>query len=300
TTFHDVDVAKYRLGRGFKPGSRKATGVGLEDIWLPSQWNYRRELTVQLCFSEIQLSAVRLARLEHDTALRRVRTSQRQLEVSKARFDELFKGKPGGKEIIEAYKQAMRREPHLQDARTVRMNLDLWAFPVSLAAPQRCRQAGYELMLDHPGRYVCDLSGNFPVSSKTSAQKFLDDCKAGNTEPAEPLLETEALANCLEQHIAANKPPDEQPTGTSDGAALWEPQPAATDVLARARSRQLCAFLLDDHQFRVRHLHARIGAQQRLLQLCAEYAKTHGHYASALLIQQSIVPRSVGGAENKL
>lgn len=295
TTFHDVDVARYRSGTGFKPGPRMATGVGLDDIWLPSQWNGRRELAVQLCFSEIQLSAVRLARLEHDNVLRRARSSQRQLEVSKARFDEMFKGKPGGKEIIEAYKDAFASGQHQQDARLVRMNLDLWAFPVSMAAPQRGRQPGYEWMLDHPGRYVCDLSGRFPVSSKTAAQKFLDGCQAGNIEPAEPFLEMEALACCMEQRIAPHRQ-----ICVPDGAELWEAQPAAADVLAQARSRQLCAFLLDDHQYRVRHLHARIEVHQRLLQLCAEYAKTNSHHASALLIQQSIVPRSVGGAENKL
>ncbi|EPM47091.1 hypothetical protein, partial [Pseudomonas syringae] len=35
-TYHDIDVARYRQQDGFVAGERKATGVALEDIWLPA------------------------------------------------------------------------------------------------------------------------------------------------------------------------------------------------------------------------------------------------------------------------
>ncbi|EPN46216.1 hypothetical protein A242_01325 [Pseudomonas syringae pv. actinidiae ICMP 19095] len=54
-------------------GERKATGVALEDIWLPALWNNRPVQTLQLCFSEIQLSAARLERLEKDAVSRNQR-----------------------------------------------------------------------------------------------------------------------------------------------------------------------------------------------------------------------------------
>ena len=296
-TYHDVRVASYRQGAGFKSGPRKAVGVGLEEIWLPSQWNNRKELSVQLCFSEIQLSAARLTFLERDTATRRTRISQRQLDVSKATFDKLFTGKPGGLEIIEAYKQIMDSAQPLNEARLVRMNLDLWAFPLSIAAPQRARQAGYELMLDNPSRYLCDLSGQYPAKSLKAANAFLDACKAGKTTPAEPEVEMGAIEQALREKLAAQKPRSEP---TFEAKELWQAQPGATDIFAALRPRQLCAILLDDNQFRLRHLTAKIASHKMLLEQCAEYARTHGHFASAMLVQQTIVPRSVSGEVNKL
>lgn len=296
-TYHDVRVTSYRQGAGFKSGPRKAVGVGLEDIWLPSQWNNRKELTVQLCFSEIQLSAARLVFLERDSATRRTRASQRQLDVSKATFDQMFKGKPGGLEIIEAYKQAMVSEPRLNDARTVRMNLDLWAFPLSIAAPQRARQAGYELILDNPSRYLCDLSGQFPAKSLTAANAFIDACKAGKPTPAAPEMEMGAIEQALREKLPA-PPPKSGPT--FEAKELWQAQPGATDIFAALRPRQLCAVLLDDNQFRLRHLTAKIATHKILLEQCAEYAKTNGHFASAMLVHQTIVPSNVSGEVNKL
>ncbi|WP_277374074.1 hypothetical protein [Pseudomonas sp. AA-38] len=296
-TYHDVRVASYRQGKGFKSGPRKAVGVALEEIWLPSQWNNRKELGVQLCFSEIQLSAARLAFLEQDTATRRTRTQQRQLDVSKATFDKLFKGKPGGLEIIEAYKQIMNSAQSLNEARLVRMNLDLWAFPLSIAAPQRGRQAGYELTLDNPSRYLCDLSGQYPAKSLAAANAFLDACQAGKTTPAEPDVEMGAIEQALREKLKAQKPRSEP---TFEARALWQAQPGAADIFAALRPRQLCAILLDDNQFRLRHLTAKIASHKMLLEQCAEYARSHGHFASAMLVQQTIVPRSVSGEVNKL
>jgi hypothetical protein len=64
TTYHDVDIAHYRKGNAFKTGERKVTGSPLEDIWIPARWNNQRVGGLQICFSEIQLPAIRLQRLE--------------------------------------------------------------------------------------------------------------------------------------------------------------------------------------------------------------------------------------------
>ncbi|WP_233424587.1 toxin VasX [Pseudomonas savastanoi] len=76
-TYHDIDVARYRQQSGFLAGERKATGQALEDIWLPALWNNRHVQTLQLCFSEIQLSAARLERLEKDAFVFLGNTAQR-------------------------------------------------------------------------------------------------------------------------------------------------------------------------------------------------------------------------------
>ncbi|WP_316250972.1 toxin VasX, partial [Pseudomonas viridiflava] len=153
-TYHDIDVARYRQRGGFLSGERKATGVALEDIWLPALWNNRPVQTLQLCFSEIQLSAARLERLEKDAASRDQRCNSPDLSGSKKRFTDLYKGKPDGKAMLDAFSGFDAKNPVAQaliaPIKATRLNLQYNAFPVSLAAPQRARQPGYERLLDHP------------------------------------------------------------------------------------------------------------------------------------------------------
>ncbi|MEB0150884.1 hypothetical protein, partial [Pseudomonas sp. CCC2.2] len=66
-------------------------------------------------------------------------------------------------------------------AHVARLNLSSHAFPVSLVAPQRVRQPGYEWLLDQPGRYLCDLSGQFPVIALSAARQHVVRCEKGET-----------------------------------------------------------------------------------------------------------------------
>ncbi|PAU60431.1 toxin VasX [Pseudomonas indica] len=303
TTFHDVPVAHYRQKNGFKSGPRAATGKALDDIWLPATWNDMTAPPVQLCFSEVQLSASRLQRLEQDAGLRRTRCNSVDLRASKSKFKRLYEGQPNGKDMLAAFSTFDVRDYANQNAvgkaKVTRLNLNLHVFPVGLAAPQRMRQPGYEWMLDHPGRYLCDLSGQFPVTSKTEAQAFLDGCERGTPGKPPATLESDAWAHCLEEKVKAGRPvcPAPQHGGPSE---VWKAQPAEQDVLQQARQRQICGVLLDDEQYRLRHLLNRINTQQNLLKLCAERATQHANHGSALLVQQLIVPRALGGQTNPL
>jgi hypothetical protein len=58
--------------------------------------------------------------------------------------------------------------------------------------------------------------------------------------------------------------------------------------------------LLQDAHYRLRHVQTRIHDQQHLLNLCAQRASHYAHHASALLVQQLIVPETVGGQKNPL
>ncbi|WP_032673818.1 hypothetical protein, partial [Pseudomonas syringae] len=69
-----------------------------------------------------------------------------------------------------------------------------------------------------------------------------------------------------------------------DAGVLWEAQAGVVDVLHKARQRQVCGVLLDDACY----------------QLCARHAVLHPHHASALLVQQLVVPRNIRGQENPL
>jgi len=304
TTYHDVPVERYRRGSAFTPGPRKATGQALDDIWLPAQWNNTQQADLQLCFSEVQLSAARLKRLERDKGLRRQRCQSPDLRVSQQGFKRMFEGQPNGKDIVEAFAAFDVRDYANQTAvgkaRVVRLNLESHAFPVSVAARQRAREPGYERLLDHPGRYICDLSGQFPAQSKQAAQSFLDGCEQGGPADDTRLLELEAWRHCLATLVTSKQPASADKDTGSNEAQLWEAQATVADVLSAARSRKLCGVLLDDPMHRMRHLSSRITDLQKALALCAQRATQHANHGSALLLQQLVVPASLQGQRNPL
>lgn len=298
TTYHDIDVARFRQDEGFIHGERAAIGASLEDIWLPGMWNDRRVLDVELCFSEIQLSAPRLERLERDAALRTQRCSRPDLSYSKERFNRLYKGKPDGEAMLKAFSGFNMldkvQQLTLAPITAARLNLELSVFPVSLAAPQRARQPGYERLLDHPALYLCDLSGQFPAKAPEQANAFLAEADKGRAVRDTHYLELSALADAMQASLPAGE------EDSTDNLVLWEAQPGVTDVLSKARQRQVCGVLLDDSCHRMRHLRQRLDTHQHLLGMCARYAIQHPHHASALLVHQLIVPPTIGGAKNPL
>ncbi|MCF5708278.1 hypothetical protein GIV19_13375 [Pseudomonas syringae] len=297
TTYHDIDVDRYRQQDGFKTGERIAVGAALEDIWLPATWNNHRALDVQLCFSEIPLSASRLQRLEQDAESRAQRCTRPNLSYSKERFSHLYKGKPDGETMLKAFSSFNTPDNVLQltlaPIKATRLNLELSVFPVSLVAPQRARQPGYERLLDHPALYLCDLSGQFPVKALEQANTFLAEADKGNAVKDTHCLELAALADAMR----ASMPAEEEST---DSWVLWAAQPAVTDVLSKARQRQVCGVLLDDSSHRIRHLRQCLDTHQQLFGICAQYAIRQPHHASALLVHQLIVPPTIGGSKNPL
>src|SRR5690606_15592359 len=101
TQFHDIDVASYREAKGFKSGKRVATGVALEDIWLPSQWHGRPPVPVQLMFSEVQLSAARLIYMERHESRLDYRTRSPALLISEASLQERWADSPDAQSMLE-------------------------------------------------------------------------------------------------------------------------------------------------------------------------------------------------------
>ncbi|WP_339490411.1 toxin VasX [Pseudomonas sp. EL_65y_Pfl2_R95] len=304
TTYHDVNVERYRQGSAFRKGARKATGQALADIWLPSQWNNSRCTDLQLGFSEVQLSAARLKRLEQDKDTRQARCKSPDLRVSQRDFKRMYEGQPNGQDILDAFAAFDVRDYANQSAvgkaRIVRLNLGDHAFPISLPAPQRIREPGYEWLLNHPGRYICDLTGQFPVQSKQTAQSYLDSCEQKAPQQETRLLELEAWRTCLTDLVKRSQPARSDATEDEPGPSLWEAQPAVADVLSAARNRQLCGVLLDDPMHRMRHLAARITDLQQTLPLCAQRAAQHANHGSAVLLQQLVVPRTLQGQRNPL
>lgn len=300
TTYRDIDLQAYRLNHEFSSDYRQASGVELSDIWLPATWNNQPAEAVQLCFSEVQLSAARIKRLEDDSALRALRCQSPALQCESQTFERLFDQQPDGAAMLEAFSGFNLWDAQASDTATKASvtwrNLAARAFPVRLAAPQRARQSGFEYVLEHPGRYVCDLSGQFPAQRKSEAQACLDQWEQGVTPALSATFESSAWADCL----AALLDQLREKTAPADEADLWQPQPTVTDVLEAARQRHVCGVLLEDPRHRVRHLVSQIQQQQQLLTLYAERASLHPHHASAVMVQQLIVPPSIGGQKNPL
>lgn len=300
TTYRDIDLQAYRLNQAFSSDYRQASGVDLSDIWLPATWNNLPADAVQLCFSEIQLSAARLKRLEEDPELRAQRCQSPALQCESQTFERLFDQQPDGPAMLEAFSGFNLWDAKASDAATKASitwrNLAARAFPVSLIAPQRARQSGFEYVLEHPGRYVCDLSGQFAAQRKTEAEACLDQWEQGATPALPETFESSAWADCLATLLDQLR----GKTPNADDADLWQPQPTVVDVLEAARQRRVCGVLLEDPRHRVRHLVSQIQQQQQLLTLYAERASLHPHHASAVMVQQLIVPATIGGQKNPL
>ncbi|NWB98755.1 hypothetical protein HX882_22945 [Pseudomonas gingeri] len=290
--FRDIDVARYRQGEGFRTGHRIASGHALEDIWLPASWNNQRVTDLQLCFSEIQLSAPRLRRLEQDAALRQQRCQSPALYCTHDEFRHLFNNRPDGQAMLEAFSAFDAFDATNQRAagaaHTSWLNLRQQAFPVRVAPWQRARQPGYEWQFDQPARYLCDPQARYPARCLEQAR---NEVEGGTPSDSPGTVESGAWAHCLERLV---EPED------SASDPLWQAQAPGVDVLQRARARQLCGVLLEDPYYRLRHLQTRLLDQQRLLHLCGAQASQQAHHPSALLIQQLIVPGEIGGKKNPL
>ncbi|KAA0996898.1 hypothetical protein FQ192_03770 [Pseudomonas sp. ANT_J12] len=300
TTYRDIDLQAYRQDPALSIDYRQANGVDLSDIWLPATWNNQPAEAVQLCFSEIQLSAARIKRLEEDPALRAQRCQSPALKCESRTLERLFHQQPDGPAMLEAFSGFNLWDAQASDAATKAgvtwRNLASRAFPVSLIAPQRARQSGFEYVLEHPGRYVCDLSGQFAAQRKTEARACLDQWEQGATPALPATFESSAWADGLATLLDQLR----GETPATDEADLWQPQPTVTDVLETARQRRVCGVLLEDPRYRVRHLVSQVQQQQQLLTLYAERASLHPHHASAVMVQQLIVPATISGQKNPL
>ncbi|RHW19529.1 hypothetical protein [Pseudomonas jilinensis] len=291
TYFHDIDVESYRRGeRGFASGKREATGVALEDIWLPAQWNGRRAGPVQLMFSEVQLNSARLAYLESHEMRLSSRTRSPNLLVSEPVWQRRWADSPDGKTMLETFVGS--GSGIASNAGTTRYRMELFTFPVNLCPPQRQRQPAHEWLLDQPALMLCDLSGGYPEQAMASTRQTADVWRAGESVDPPAEFEPEAWRGFYVRSDAGSI--------DDDAEKLWQAQEAQSDVLQSVRDRQLYAVLLPDSMHRMRHLHARIDCLQELLKICVRLAIEHPHHASALLLHNLAVPPSIGGGRNPL
>ena len=285
TRYFDIDVASFRNEHGFANGKRTATGVALEDIWLPSQWNGRWAGSLDIMFSEIQLSAARLTRYERHENYRNPRVSMPSLLVSESSWQQRWSDAPAGLTLLEA--QHGGQHNHRISPVETRYRMASNVFPVSLCAPQRQRQPGHEWLLDQPTRMLCDLTGAYPEQAFERTRQTTEAWRTGIASDPPADFESEAWRTCYHGCDA-------------DAINVWQAQDAQTDTLQAVRDRQLYAVLLPDPMYRLRHLHARIDGLQTLLKYCTQLAMEHPHHSSALLLHNLAVPTRISGNRNPL
>ncbi|PKM29685.1 MAG: hypothetical protein CVV07_08235 [Gammaproteobacteria bacterium HGW-Gammaproteobacteria-11] len=285
TRYFDVNVAQYRNEHGFANVKRRATGVALEDIWLPSQWNGSWPGAVELMFSEVQLSASRLKHYERHENFLSPRVRNPRLLVTESLWQRLWANAPDGLAMLEAQRAAAVNQSIVPSVSRLRMESS--AFPVALCAPQRQRQPGHEWLLDQPASMLCDLTGSYPEKALNCTREATQTWRTGVATDPPADFESEAWRSCYNGC-------DPQT------AAVWQAQDAQSDALQAVRDRKLYAVLLPDPMNRMRHLHARIDSLQELLKYCTQLAMEHPHHASAIVLHNMAVPRHVGGSLNPL
>jgi len=276
-TYHDVRLSDFRRGDSFRAGVREASGKGLSEIWLPAQWNNRSAPDIEAAYAEVQWPVARLNAMERSARLRRSRCNRLSLAVAERSFGNT------------TYKPASQQR----------------AFYLHTVPAHRPRDPAREWLFDQPLKYLHDLSGQYPVQSLQFAQQTHQRHERGESNPgpshAQQTLDdlrpetgawTAVLGETLQslQHVCS----------ATDERLHWQADPAATDMLAMAKQRQIAGVLLEDGLYRMRHLLARINQAQAVLQLCAQRATFHSHHASALLLQRMMVPPLIAGQSNPL
>ena len=275
-TYHDVRLNDFRKGEHFKDGPRAASGKGLSEIWLPARWNNRAAPDIEVAYSEVQWPAVRLNAMERNARLRRARCNRLGLAVAERSFGNT----------------------------TYRASSQQQAFFLQNVPAHRPRDIAREWLFDQPLKYLHDLGGQYPAQSLQYAQQVHQRHERGepNPGPSHPQqtlddLRPETGAWTVELSETLN---DLKHVCAANEREHWQAAPAATDMLAMAKQRQIAGVLVEDGLYRMRHLLARTNQALAVLQLCAQRATFHPHHASALLVQRMVVPPTIGGQSNPL
>ncbi|WP_111493184.1 hypothetical protein [Marinobacter bohaiensis] len=287
TTYHDVPISQYRADGGFEYGSRKATGKGLSEIWLPARidgaW-----LDIQVAYSEFQLPSARLSYFEKTGRNREDRFNLINLEI---------------------------RAPETEEGETRRLGTGPeHAFLAEKLDPQRSRKPAAEWQCDRPERYLCDVNGEYPTTSWNDAKAIHQ--RQESQEPQDEIYDDErpemgALSLCLERTLeeleSSNDNADEATQeDQSDNAGASEPSlwesggQCVPDALQDARDRGIGCISVDDGIYRLRYLTQRKLIADWFNSAAVRRAKCRPYFDSAFLVHSTIVPSDFDGKPNPL
>lgn len=276
--FRDVPLTSYRDERQQRltANKRAPTSVPLEEIWVPVNY-YRTSATyasdVRIAWSEVQWSAARVDFLENDRSAFNERT-QRIVQRPDARWHPRFA------ELV----------------------------ALDEVAPQRSRQPLLEEQLPCTFEFLTDLGGRYALDCHDLAVEEQESFFEGGEDAENAWREsqyrntdlgpTAAIRNMVLQDLVGATG-DDGPAEASS-CSVWESIGGSEDVFNDCRTRGVMGVVVYDELYEIRKAMARTNAGMLYQKNIREWASRQPHYQSAELVEQTILPETLGGQPNPL
>lgn len=276
--FRDVPLGNYRAEgqKRLTANRRTPTSVPLEEIWVPVRY-HRTSITyasdVRVAWSEVQWSAARIDFLETDGAAFNQRT-QRIVQRPDARWHPRFA------ELV----------------------------PLDEVDPQRGRQPLLEEQLPCTFDFLTNLDGGYGLDCYEQAVEEQKGFFAGG-EGAEnawresqyrntDLGPTAAIRSMVLQDLVAET--EEATPAEASSRSVWENIGESGDILDSCRTRDVFGIVVYDELHEIRRAIARTSAGMMYQKSVREWVSRQPHYQSAELVEQTVLPETLGGQPNPL
>ncbi|MBJ6136517.1 hypothetical protein [Marinobacter litoralis] len=276
--FRDIPLSRYREeGQQHLIADRRpAVTVPLGEIWVPvsyhpSSFTYKSD--VRVAWSEVQWSAARIAFLESDETALDERT-QRIVQRPDARWHSKFA------ELV---------------------SLDE-------VGPQRGRQPLLEEQLPCTFEFLSDLDGRYGLECYDLAVEEQKGFFAGGDDAESAWRESQYQHTDLGPTAATRSMVLQDLVGgggntaTADAStrAVWESIGESRDIFEDCRKRGVLGIVVYDELYEIRKALARANAGVMYQKNLRKWASRQPHYQSAELVEQTILPETLGGQSNPL
>lgn len=277
-SFRDVPLSNYREEdqQRLTANMRPPTSVPLEEIWVPVNY-YRTSATyasdVRVAWSEVQWSAARIDFLENDGSALNERV-QRIVQRPDARWNPRF-------------------------AELVAMDE---------VDPQRGRQPLLEEQVPCAFEFLTDLGGKYGLDCYELAVEEQKSFFAGGEDAEDAWREsqyrntdlgpTAAIRNMALQDLAGGT--GEAVSEEDNSCSVWENIGESVDIFEGCRIRGVFGIVVYDELYEIRKAMARTSAGMLYQKHIREWAGRQPHYQSAELVEQAVLPETLGGQPNPL
>ena len=277
-SFRDVPLSNYREEgqQRLTANMRPPTSVPLEEIWVPVNY-YRTSATyasdVRVAWSEVQWSAARIDFLENDGSALNERV-QRIVQRPDVRWNPRFA------ELV----------------------------ALDEVKPQRGRQPLLEEQLPCTFEFLTDLGGKYGLDCYQLAVEEQKGFFAGGEDAEDAWREsqyrntdlgpTAAIRNMALQDLAGET--GEVASEEDSSCSVWENIGESVDIFEGCRIRGVFGIVVYDELYEIRKAMARTSAGMLYQKNIREWSGRQPHYQSAELVEQSILPETLGGQPNPL
>ena len=275
--FRDVPVASYisEDSERLSADKRPPTGVPIKDIWVPVRYmntSMTYSSDIRIAWSEVQWSAARIHYLESDRGALRDR-AQRIVQQPAYRWN------PGFAELME----------------------------LENVVPLRSRQPAIEEQLPCAYKFLSGVGSNYGLQCYELAREEQQAFLNGGEDAEEAWRESQyrntnlgpfaAIRNAaLEDFIQESREDNSEPLNRE----VWDAVGEGSDALADARERGVLGVVVYDELYELRAGMARANAGIQFQNNIRDWASEQPHYQSAELVEQSILPETLGGQPNPL